>query len=486
VKLLPRKYRVLEKLGQGGMGVVHRAVDCELGRELALKSLGSPRPDDLYRLKREFRLLADIRHPNVIRLHDLFADDCKACFTMDLVIGTNLYDFVHRNGSCDYGALRDAAKQLASAIGAVHAARKLHRDIKMSNVMVTPAGRVVLLDFGLAAPIARANAKTKAAGVLLGTRGYTSPEQTRGEPLSFASDWYSFGITLFEAVTGRRPYDDPFKAFLAQRDVEGLGRLGHVMPDVPPDLDDLVASLLDPIARRRPDEADVMGALVGTPRVKTKPRPHPSALLEAHAVEARALAHAVDRAEGRSARVVRVYGRAGVQKSAIIERFLDEREALESIVLRGRCRRNESIRFNAVDEVIDSLSHALEHLPYSELVSVLPPHVAALPRLFPVLGRLEAATDGMFQRSPEDDVDTQRRARRALKDLLAALTDRHRVVIWIDDAQWADDESAELLRELLEPADAPPLVLLLSYRCESDACAHAHGALGALHVELVA
>src|SRR5215471_5660617 len=117
--LLPRRYRVLEKLGQGGMGAVHRAVDCHLGREIAVKSLVAPRPDDLYRLKREFRLLADIRHPNVIRLYELFVEDRRACFTMDLVTGSSLYDFAHRTGRCDFRFLRAAAKQLASAIGAV-------------------------------------------------------------------------------------------------------------------------------------------------------------------------------------------------------------------------------------------------------------------------------------------------------------------------------------------------------------------------------
>jgi tRNA A-37 threonylcarbamoyl transferase component Bud32 len=483
VSVLPSRFRLLEKLGQGGMGVVHRAVDCELGREIAVKSLGAPRADDLYRLKREFRLLAEIRHPNVIRLYELFVEDCKACFTMDLVIGSSLYEFVHRGGRCDYRSLRVAAKQLGAALGAVHAAGKLHRDVKGSNVIVTPAGRVVLLDFGLAARVARANAKTKGAGVLLGTRGFISPEQSRGEALSVAADWYSFGVTLFEAVTGRRPCDDATLGCSAGRHAQDLGRISRLTPDVPKDLDDLVAGLLDPIARRRPDEAQVMGVLGDAPAAKTRRRSRPPPPLEANASEATVLARAVDRLERGSANVLRVYGRAGAEKSAIIERFLDEREALGTIVLRGRCRPRESVRFNALDEVVDSLSHALEHMPYSELISVLPPHVAALPRLFPVLGRLEATTDGMFKRSPENDEMTKRRGRRALRDLLKALAVRHRVVIWIDDAQWADEESRDLLRELLRPAEAPPLLVLLSYRCQDEACGDGHDALHDLHIE---
>jgi serine/threonine protein kinase len=480
--LLPLRFRLLEKIGQGGMGVVHRAFDVELGREIALKSLAAPRADDLYRLKREFRLLAGIRHPNVIRLYELFVEDCKACFTMDLVIGSSLYEFTHRAGRCDYGSLRTAAKQLGAALGAVHAAGNLHRDVKGSNVIVTPAGRVVLLDFGLAARVARANAKTKGAGVLLGTRGYISPEQSRGEPLSVAADWYSFGVTLFEAVTGRRPCDEPPQIHWGGRKTDAFGRMSQFAPDVPPDLDDLVAGLLDPVARRRPDEADVMSVLGQARLAKPKARSR-APLLEAHATEASDLARAVDRVERHRAGVLRIYGRAGVEKSAIVERFLDEREALGTVVLRGRCRPRESVQFNALDEVVDSLSHALEHMPYSELISILPSHVAALPRLFPVLGRLEAATDGIFKRSPENDEETKRRAGRALKDLLSALATRHRVVVWIDDAQWADEESGELLRELLRCADAPPVLLLLTYRCDGESCSHPHDALRDLHVE---
>jgi hypothetical protein len=461
------------------MGVVHRAVDCEIGREVALKSLAAPRPDDLYRLKREFRMLAEIRHPNVIRLYELFVEGCNACFTMDLVTGSSLYDFVHRTGSCDYRSLVALAKQLASALGAVHAAGKLHRDVKASNVLVTAAGRAVLFDFGLAAPTSRRTERTKAAGVLLGTRGYISPEQMRGDMLTAAADWYSFGVTLFEAATGRRPFDEMGVAPFAYRDPE-LGRIRRFLPDAPEDLDDLVAHLLDPLPRRRPDESDVTRVLGGVPRARTESRSRPN--VEAHALEAGALARAFDRLERGHANVLRVYGRAGTDKSAIIERFLEERETQGSLVLRGRCRPRETIRYNAVDEVIDGLSHALEHMPFSELVSVLPPHAGDMPRLFPVLGRLEAVTDGMLTGS-HAGAGTHERARGALKELFTRLARRRPVVVWIDDAQWIDHESAELLRELLRPVDAPAVLVLLGFRCQSEGCAHAHDQLHDLGAE---
>src|SRR5262249_44415378 len=154
-------------------------------------------------------------------------------------------------------------------------------------------GRVVLLDFGLAAPLACNSGKTRGAGVLLGTRGYVSPEQSRGEPLSVASDWYGFGVTLFEAATGQRPFEGPLSAYSAECPVEGLGRISLLVPDAPPDLDDLIARLLDSVPRRRPDEAQVMSVLGGVAPAKSRTRSRPPPL-EAHATEARALAHAVD------------------------------------------------------------------------------------------------------------------------------------------------------------------------------------------------
>ncbi len=157
-----------------------------------------------------------------------------------------------------------------------------------------------------------------------------------------------------------------------------------------------------------------------------------------------------------------------------------EAERVGALVLRGKPRPVETLDFNALDEVVDDLSHALEHMPHAELVSVLPANVSALPQLFPILGRLEAATDGLFCRSPEPEGDTLGRARHALKRLFCALAKRRPLVVWIDDAHWADRESSELLKELLDPALAVPLLLVLSYRHEEGATGHAFESLNDL------
>lgn len=472
--VIPGRFRLFEKLGQGGMGVVHRAFDSDLRHEVALKSINVAQPDDLYRLKREFRLLADLQHPNLVRLYELFAEGCHAFFTMELLFGSALHGFVQeqRAGAsprCDYRRLRGAARELASALAAVHEAGSLHRDIKPSNILVTPAGRLVLFDFGLAASLSPTHHTTEKAGVLLGTRGYISPEQARGEVLTVAADWYSFGVTLFEAATGHLPFDDPFKPFLADHRDEGLARISRYLPDAPPELDDLIAGLLDSSASRRPSEREILAVLGDSPdfRVSSDRRGSSGAgRRKVDGFDEGALTRGLDRVRGGQSAVLHLHGAPGVGKSFVARRMVDAARDQGACVLRGRCRFQENVAFNAMDEVIDDLSHALAGMPYAELVAALPTHVEAVPRLFPVLGRLEARVDGLFSPSPEAGGETLKLARVALKELLAGFARGRPLVIWIDDAQWGDRQSGELLGELLQPIDAPPILLLLSYRSD--------------------
>jgi serine/threonine protein kinase len=229
------------------MGVVYRALDDR--REVALKLLKRAERDELDRLSEEFELLAAIGHDNCVRPYELFLGSCDAFFTMELVEGTDLATFARRAGT---NRLYGAARQLAHAIRAVHAAGVLHRDIKPSNVLVSAEGRVVLIDFGLAERLRGASRETAGSGALLGTHGYVSPEQAFGESLSTAADWYGFGVTLFEVMTGRLPFSNAFQALGARRRVDVRPSLRRHAPCVPKELDELVAELLHPNAQRRP------------------------------------------------------------------------------------------------------------------------------------------------------------------------------------------------------------------------------------------
>ena len=211
------RFEVRGTLGTGGAGVVYRAFDKQLIREIALKLLKTASGRDLYRFKREFRALADIVHPNLVTLHELFASDSEWYFSMELVEGMSFIDWV-RPGRVtgptrtrqdilatpvNEVRLRGALVQLIDALIALHKAGKLHRDLKPSNVLVTAQGRLALLDFGLVSNLAESNPERLAVG----TPVYMSPEQASDQTLTEASDWYSVGAMLYEALTGRRPFE---------------------------------------------------------------------------------------------------------------------------------------------------------------------------------------------------------------------------------------------------------------------------------------
>src|SRR5689334_10178224 len=180
------RFEVRGTLGAGGAGVVYRAFDRQLQREVALKHLRQASGRDLYRFKREFRALADIVHPNLVTLHELHASEGDWYFTMELVEGVSFIDWVRPSRTmsgptrtrADIVAspvhevrLRGALVQLVDALIALHKAGKLHRDLKPSNVLVTQVGRLALLDFGLVSSVAENNPEKLAVG----TPVYMSP-----------------------------------------------------------------------------------------------------------------------------------------------------------------------------------------------------------------------------------------------------------------------------------------------------------------------
>ena len=216
------RFRIVRKLGAGGMGVVFEAVDPERGARVALKTLRSVEPRAAQRFKNEFRSLADLSHPNVIELYELFATDDRLFFSMQLVHGVDLLHWVHAPGSHtvwstdggdsppipDYGRLGEALRQVVLGVDAIHQHGKLHRDLKPANVLVREDGTVVVLDFGLVRDAGNDGDGLTVSGTILGTPAFMSPEQADGKSLTPASDWYAVGVMLYLALTGRLPHHD--------------------------------------------------------------------------------------------------------------------------------------------------------------------------------------------------------------------------------------------------------------------------------------
>jgi tetratricopeptide (TPR) repeat protein len=351
-------------------------------------------------------------------------------------------------------------------VSAIHAAGKLHRDIKPSNVMVARTGRVVLLDFGVVGEYVASRLSVGIDEPIVGTPEYMSPEQAAFHPATPASDWYSVGVILFEALTRRIPFEGETRHLLLAKQQPLKVRPCQLVSGIPPDLDQLCVDLLSVDPRARPKGDDVLRRLEGeyTPPI--------SAAIEVPFVGRRKqldqLNDAFQACRSGPPVVVMLQGRSGMGKSALASRFLGDVSArADALVLSGRCFERESVPFKAVDQVVDELSRWLTRLPEDEAFGFVPAGIHALAHLFPVLRNVRAGAD-LPDREVEvlDRLELRRRAFSALKELLSAVAGRHALVVHVDDLQWGDADSVQLLEAVLSAPAPRPLMLLCSHRAE--------------------
>ena len=212
-------YTVTAPLGEGGMGVVFRAHDSKLQRDVALKLLPDHFADDperLARFQREAQVLAALNHPNIAQIYGLEESSSTRCIVMELVEGQTLQERLKR-GPIPLEEALPIAAQIATALEAAHERGIVHRDLKPANIKLTPAGRVKVLDFGLAKAFqqeqspALSNSPTlmdaSVPGVILGTAAYMSPEQAKGKEADRTSDTWAFGCVLYEMLTGHAAFE---------------------------------------------------------------------------------------------------------------------------------------------------------------------------------------------------------------------------------------------------------------------------------------
>lgn len=462
------RFKLVRSLGRGGMGEVYEATDVESGGVVALKTIRSGIEDDaaaLYRFKQEFRALADLRHPNLVQLYEMHSDGHVWFFTMELVRGSTFLRHTRPGASADLERLRSALGQLAGALDALHGANKLHRDLKPTNVLVTDEQSLRVIDFGLISD--QWSGESSGVWQRAGTPQYMSPEQLAESPLTAASDWYSVGVMLYEALTGRLPFSGSV--------AEVAEKKRTCDPPPVPEAGELSALCAD-LLRRDPDERPrserVLSRLRRAPEVRPErrlPAMHEGPLI-GRAAEIDALHRACRETRRGRPILVCLSGGSGVGKTSVIRDFLRGVQAADpaAVVLEGRCYERESVPFNAVDGLVDALSTRLSTLPPAAADSLLPRDALAIAKLFPVLGQVEAIAARPAMAHLTDAIEMRRRAATALRELLARLAAAWTLVIAIDDVQWADADSFLLLSDVLGHPEAPPSLVILAHRDDAD------------------
>lgn len=467
------RFVVEASLGSGATGTAYRARDCEHGIAVALKTVHRVATADVSTLKREFRRLAGISHLHLVRLYELFASDDECFFTMELVEGGDLVTGLR--GALEPGqalgpaadaATRAAFVQLARGLRALHELGHAHGDLKPSNVLLSSSGRVVLLDFSLSAPL-RGRAPRAARGAFDGSLGYSAPELSSGSGASEAADWYALGALLHEALTGVAAFRGTFASVMDAKQSGVIPRPSTILPAVDPALDDLVRRLLAHDPATRPGFAAIVERLGSAAGAAPSPAPPPKLRgpFVGRGRELATLARWLAEASDGVPVVGHVRGPSGVGKTELVRRFLDALPLDRALVLRGCCHPQESVPHKALDPLVDELVLVLADgavpVPRTDAAGA-----AALARLFPALSGVPELRCVPSDASREPFV-IRREAVHALRALLAGLSATVPLVLWVDDAQWGDADSAALLRELLRPPGAPRVLLLVAHR-ESD------------------
>jgi hypothetical protein len=516
---LPSRFEVLSSLGAGGMGEVYVVRDRTRDAETALKVLACPGGAAAALFRNEFRCLADLRHPNLVRLGELFDLGDRLCFTMELVDGIHFDDWAspEREGETgsddvtlrrdpddasghpapsddratppryDESHLRDGLAQLADGLAAIHGAGLVHRDLKPTNVMVTRDGRVVLLDFGIAI-LARELHESEMA---VGTAVYMAPEQARAESPAAPADLYALGIILYEVLVGRPPFLGEDLDILQQKQRQEPTRPRALYPETPPDLDVLCMDLLARDPPQRPTAVQVAERLRSARNAAAPAMPYaarPRAQTEVFVGrDAELAALSAGLAAASSGPVLQmVLGIAGIGKTTLLGRFAVAARDRARLISVGRCHEREHVRLDLWDALMEAITRDLAALPRDERARLLPADVEALVCAFPVFERLVPRAHATSVPAAE----LARRALVALRELLMRLGHDRPLVMIVDDAQWASEESLGLLPALLA-SPGPRLCIVLAARGSADPAAALPGhvarlAAGGVDVRAVA
>jgi tetratricopeptide (TPR) repeat protein len=467
------RYRVVRKLGEGGMGLVYEAEDDALGRRVAVKRLKSADESSRRRFWREARAAARLNHPNVCHIYDWGEDSQGLFLAMELLAGEPLSQRLERGALPPAEVLSLGAGMLA-ALSALHAAGIVHRDLKPSNVYLTPHGARIL-DFGLARALPGELVKALAIDssdrtrpdLMVGSPRYMAPEQVLGKEVDARTDVFAAGAVLYEAFCGR-------PAFRGASLVEVLTATLH---DAPAPLEGAAAAF-EPVVRRalakapadRFPSAEQMAEALRAAAFSPRREEHPARVTEVadrpdvfagRSAELERLEARLRRALAGAGSVVFVTGERGAGKSALVAAFLNEvRAGAEPVTLaRGRCMERQGPG-EAFLPFLDAFGRLLSTRAREVAVDLVRTWAPTMGILMPAA--LVPDPDGSLQRSTAGA--TRERLVREAGDFFEAATRAHPVVLLLEDMQWADPASVDLLCHVGRRIAQQRMLLLATYR----------------------
>ena len=450
-KPFPR-YRILSSLGKGGMGEVFLADDHQLERKVAIKFLPDELQDDLVargRFEREAKSAAALDHPFICKIHEFTEIDGRSCIVMEHVAGQTLESRLASGPLAPAEAIQIAA-EVAEALEQAHARRILHRDLKPSNLMLTPEGHVKVMDFGLAKRVQVPGGSDDsdvtpgsltATGALLGTPAYMAPEQVRGEPADTRSDIFSFGVVLFELLTGGHPFKrgtvtETIAAILRDPPSGGEGSGDRVDYAI---FDRLLAKVPDDRYQSFDEVSVEVRRLRDATSTWVEPSPAAVSLGETplsgrrtpfvgREAELADLGRWLDQAVVGRGGLVLIGGEPGVGKIRLFEQVLDVARRRRCLALTGRCYEMEGTApFMPFVEIIEQYARVAP----SEVLRLVPD----LRRLFPDM-------------PPPLELPAAQRRHYLFKNVAEFLERMSRtssLVLLLDDLQWADTATLLLL-----------------------------------------
>lgn len=484
-------YRLVSKVGEGGMGQVFKAEDTKLGRHVALKLLSpgtNQDPTAKRRLLAEAQSASVLNHPNVVTIYAIEEDAGHDFIVMEFVEGDTLTAHLAHNGALPLKQLVDVGIQIADALDAAHAIGLIHRDVKPSNILITPKGVAKVADFGLAKLVRLGEdvdreAQTLAAnltgpGMVLGTAGYMSPEQTRGEPLDLRSDIFSLGSVLYEAATRTRAFSAPSMLTvmhaIAAVDPPPPSKL---RPELPREFDMIIErALAKDRLMRYSSAAELAGALRNLRSTLTGtwsgfPIVYDADLIDrslpsfvGREPEMRRLEGFLKQAIEGNGRVIFITGEPGIGKTSLSDEFLRRvrKQQPGLLISRGRCVEQYGTG-EAYLPFLDAMGELLQAPGRERIAAILrtyaPTWCMELPTAF--------ASSGSLEKLQQETIGaTKERMMREMGDALGMLSSSSPVVLLFEDLHWADPSSVDLLRHLCQRIGTQRMLIAGTFRPE--------------------